>query len=104
MFIQAMEEKWSAKSQRYEQAMDKQWSAILLRYEKHQENSHELEEKMTREIFQLKKDAKETNRKLKIEKRRVKFYQRLHLQAKEDLVKAEKISDTRRRIMISLAK
>ena len=53
---------------------------LSLRYEKEMVNSRKLLEKLTKEISQLKKG-------MKIEQRRVKFYQRQHLKAKNAINK-----------------
>ena len=53
---------------------------LSLRYEKEMGNNRKLLEKLTKEISQLKKG-------MKIEQRRVKFYQRQHLKAKNAINK-----------------
>ena len=53
---------------------------LSLRYEKEMVNSRKLLEKLTKEISHLKKG-------MKIEQRRVKFYQRQHLKAKNAINK-----------------
>ena len=50
----------------------------------------------------LKKDNNNTNRMLKTERRRVKYYQRLHMEAKQKLAHEEKVSENRRKVMASL--
>ena len=52
---------------------------LSMRYEKEMGNSRKLVEKHTKEISQLKKG-------MKIEQRRVKYYQHKHLQAKKALM------------------
>ena len=52
---------------------------LSMRYEEEKENNRKFGEKLTKEISQLKKGVK-------IEKRRVKYYQYRHLQAKKALI------------------